>query len=663
MTSPGGEARWLQWTNNAFFDEAGNPVEYQSVGLDITDHKLARDALRESRRELSTLMSNLPGMAYRCRNDRNWTMDFLSDGAEELTGYKVSDLLSNTRVSYGQIIHSEDREMVWKEIQAALKEMRPFQITYRITTAQGEEKWVWEQGRGVFSEDGELLVLEGFITDVTDAIRAENALRERERLFRAIFDGAPIGMALADLEGHPIQVNGVLKEMLGYSLDELRAMTFTSLTHPDDIAVGQELFEELIEGRRDRYSIEKRYVRKGGSAFWVCISASLVKDADGKPMSLLVMVQDIDWRKKAEAERSHLLEEVQKRVAELDATITAMADGVVIYDSEGFISRMNPSAKRMLGYDLEQRRLNLDSRIKLLNIETVDGKPVKPNETPPYRALRGETVQGMIMVFHPPNGRKLWVSSSAAPIKAPDGKMLGAVSTITDITPIRDLQEQRSLHILGISHGLRTPLTVVQGQAQLLLRALERERRNNGIRRSAETIVSSSRRMSVMLRDLVDLADLEIGEPLKLNLVPVDLRATLYELKRRLAGLLATERVRVDAPDDLPNVMADPDRLERILLNLLSNALKYSDPNTEVIVALRQQGENVVTSITDRGKGIPPEELPTLFQRYRRPMPVRESLGLGLYITRGLVEAHGGKIWVESEVGKGSTFSFTLPVA
>lgn len=97
--------------------------------------------------------------------------------------------------------------------------------------------------------------------------------------------------------------------------------------------------------------------------------------------------------------------------------------------------------------------------------------------------------------------------------------MLGAVSTITDITPIHDLQEQRTLHILGISHGLWTPLTVVQGQAQLLLRALERERLDGGMRRSAEAIITSSRRMSVVLRDLVDLADLEIGRPLKLNAV------------------------------------------------------------------------------------------------------------------------------------------------
>ncbi|MHB0870217.1 MAG: sensor histidine kinase [Chloroflexota bacterium] len=142
--------------------------------------------------------------------------------------------------------------------------------------------------------------------------------------------------------------------------------------------------------------------------------------------------------------------------------------------------------------------------------------------------------------------------------------------------------------------------------------------------------------------------------------------AFLIDLKERLAGFLETARIRVHFPDGLPRVMADPDRLERILMNLLSNALKYSEPNTEVTVTLRRLDAEVVTEVSDRGPGIPPERLPHLFEPYQRSQMVmerRETVGLGLYVAKGLVVAQGGWIWVESEVGKGSTFSFTLPVA
>jgi signal transduction histidine kinase len=113
-------------------------------------------------------------------------------------------------------------------------------------------------------------------------------------------------------------------------------------------------------------------------------------------------------------------------------------------------------------------------------------------------------------------------------------------------------------------------------------------------------------------------------------------------------------------------VLADPDRLERILMNLLTNALKYSAPGTPVTVALARRDGQVVTAVSDQGPGIPPDELPHLFERYYRARETRErkeGLGLGLYITKGLVEAHGGRLWVESQVGKGSTFSFSLPAA
>ncbi len=371
-------------------------------------------------------------------------------------------------------------------------------------------------------------------------------------------------------------------------------------------------------------------------------------------------------RKRAEEERERLLQEVRRRAAELDAIITSIADGVVIFGLEAEVLLVNPALEKMLGYTPALRELPLAERLVQLRIETPEGKPFPTEDLPVSRALHGETVQGVVMVTHPDPEKVAWISASGAPVRTADGRLLGAVVTLTDITPIRQLQEQRAKYILGISHGLRTPLTVIQGQAELLLEALQRADLNSRMRRSAESVIASARRMSVMLRDLVDLTEIEAGKPLKLNRMPVDLRSFVLDLRDRMAGLLEAERIRMEAPARLPRVSVDPDRLERILINLLSNALRYSVPGTEVTVALSCRNGEVITSVRDCGMGIPADEIPLLFQPYRRAMVARrpeERLGLGLYITKGLVEIHGGRIWVESELRKGSTFSFSLPVA
>ena len=227
---------------------------------------------------------------------------------------------------------------------------------------------------------------------------------------------------------------------------------------------------------------------------------------------------------------------------------------------------------------------------------------------------------------------------------------------------IRLRDEQREDYIRIVSHDLRAPLTIILGHAQMIERAPDKV---GPVRKSAEAITTGTRRMSRMIQDLGDAARLETGQ-LRLERRPVDLRQYLLDLKERLVGTMEVERIRIEAPEGLPPVSADPDRLERILVNLLSNALKYSDPGTEVTVTLAQRGGEIATSVTDRGRGIAPEDLPHMFERYYRARAARErreGLGLGLYITKGLVEAHGGRIWVESQVGKGSTFSFALPIA
>jgi len=188
------------------------------TALDITDRRIAEEALLESERKLSSWMGNLPGIAYRCRNDRTWTMEFISEGCHALTGYPPETL----KEFYSDIIHPDDRENVWQAVQTALEEKRSFQIEFRIRTASGGERWVWEQGVGIFSEANEVEALEGFIVDITDHKRAEEALTESEARYRSLFENNHAVMLVLDpATGAVVDANPAAVSWYGWSRDEL----------------------------------------------------------------------------------------------------------------------------------------------------------------------------------------------------------------------------------------------------------------------------------------------------------------------------------------------------------------------------------------------------------------------------------------------------------
>ncbi|MFO8078626.1 MAG: PAS domain S-box protein [Thermoplasmatota archaeon] len=168
-----GKTNYFECRENIHYDKSGNFTGSSGVMRDITKRKIIEKELTEKNQQLNTLFSNLPGMAYRCMNNRDWTMIFLSDGCKHLTGYTSQDLIDDRVISYGNTINPNDKENVWNEVQQTLKQKKPFKTTYRILTADGDEKWVWEQGRGIFNPQGELKYLEGFITDITKQIHAE----------------------------------------------------------------------------------------------------------------------------------------------------------------------------------------------------------------------------------------------------------------------------------------------------------------------------------------------------------------------------------------------------------------------------------------------------------------------------------------------------------
>ncbi len=173
------------------FNYMGEQINTYVLALEQANQELEQKvverttSLAESQRTLATLMSNLPGMAYRGLNDRDWTMIFVSEGCQSLTGYLPQDLTENHLVQYNQLIHPEERDRVWQEIQKSLAEKRPFQLTYRLLTQQGTEKWVWEQGQGIFNPSGAIEFIEGFIANISDLIRAEKALEQSNQELRS----------------------------------------------------------------------------------------------------------------------------------------------------------------------------------------------------------------------------------------------------------------------------------------------------------------------------------------------------------------------------------------------------------------------------------------------------------------------------------------------
>ncbi len=265
------------------------------------ERQQAEAAVREGERALSTLMSNLPGMAYRCRNDPDWTMQFVSTGTRELTGYKPDDLIESSKLSFAEVIHSEDRKTVWQAVQAAIKDKQPYQLSYRITTATGDNKWVWEQGQGVWSQDGALQALEGLIIDITPQRRVEQALRESQEQLRLTLDNAPIGIATTDTEGRLLTVNPAFCHLIGYPADDLTRMSITDITHPDDRESTAAEYRELLQRDAPSRNFETRCVRRDGEEINVHAQFGVARDAQGKPREFVVEFENITERKRTEA--------------------------------------------------------------------------------------------------------------------------------------------------------------------------------------------------------------------------------------------------------------------------------------------------------------------------------------------------------------------------
>lgn len=253
-----------------------------------------------------TLLYNFPGMAYRSKNDKNYTMTFLSHGCFELTGYHPEELIDKD-ITYYDLIQQPYRDQILLEWESFLDEYQIESKEYPITTAHGETKWVWELYQEWRNTSGQFIATEGFITDITERKVAEEALKKSEERFRAIYEKAPLGIGIFNSKsGVPVQLNKKFTEIVGRSEEELKNISWREYSHPDDIEENISNVRKMLAGEIPGFSMNKRYIRPDGTIMWVNMTIVPFQSPGIKERYHLSMIEDITLRKTVEEENLYL---------------------------------------------------------------------------------------------------------------------------------------------------------------------------------------------------------------------------------------------------------------------------------------------------------------------------------------------------------------------
>ena len=358
----------------------------------------------------------------------------------------------------------------------------------------------------------------------------------------------------------------------------------------------------------------------------------------------------------------------QRARADLEALIDTSPVGVVVFDAQsGQLVSLNREASRIVG-DLLMPGRSLKQLLEVLTFRRVDGREVSLEEFSLAQALStGETVRAEEIVIEVPDGRSVTTLVNATPIYSGEGELESFVVTLQDMTPQEELERLRAEFLGMVSHELRVPLTSIKGAVTTIL-ASPTVLDPVEMRQFYRIIDHQTDRMRDLISDLLDVARIETGS-LSVTPEPTDVASLIDEARNTFLSGGGRSTIEMDLPPDLPWVMADRHRIVQVLNNLLSNAARYSEASAAIRLTAVREDCYVGISVADEGRGVPADVLPHLFRKFS---PVAsehgeretQGTGLGLAICKGIVEAHGGRVWADSDgPGLGTTFTFTIPVA
>lgn len=548
-------------------------------------------------------------------------------------------------------------------------------------------------------------------TDVIDAIRNGEVdalvmksdqghqlftLKNSDQTYRIFIEQMTEGAVTLNALGNVLYSNSQFASLLELPLEKITGKLFMNFIAESDHGYFEKLFDQAWQNKtKGELSLQG----SDGSLIPIQISLNILTIDEGLSMS--VITTDLTEQKKSqrllrekniqlEAAQAltrkfnlHLEDTVKNRTKDLEESIQqktlierelrnnqeqltrileTMAEGVGIVDFDGNFAYANPMAKKILGLNEDQDIISIYNDPNWTNV-MLDGEPLPQQEHPVTISLKsGAPVYDHEIGIQPLKGERFYISINAAPIKDEHGDTIAGIATFMDVTHRRKMIQKKDEFISVASHELKTPITSLKASLQMLNR-VNTDTNSELFHKLMTQANKSMTRVSTLIEDLLNASKFTGGQ--------LHLNKTRVNLARLIRG--CCEDIRMEAKyhiriegDETLEVNADPNKIDQIVINFINNAVKYAPDSLEINVYIVKKDGMACVSVTDEGPGIKPEKIPHLFERYYRVDTAGRQysgLGLGLYISSEIVKKHHGKIGVESEFGKGSTFWFALPLS
>jgi PAS domain S-box-containing protein len=653
---------------------------------DLTYQSNHQCELENTISKLTSIIENSRDVLYSVYYN-DFKYDFISPSAADIFGYTAKEIQEMNFDGFLQIIHGDFRE-IYRDHWLSLKDQNIRQnhsLEYKIRPKIGISRWLSDNHKLIFDENGSLVKLVGNVRDITDIKLVEDALdRSRDRLYKAI-EATNDGMWDWKINTNKVYFDARFYTMLGYEPLEFPADMdeWMGRIHPDDIVGVKSLLNQHLDGKSDQWLIEYRFKAKNGTWIWLLNRGKVFeRDDNDKPMRMVGVHSDITLQKKAEEELQHRNIELQTIYDKLQISeekfrqLAENTQDIFWLSDEENIIYLNSAFDKIWGR----------SREEVIKNPSILNKWVHPDDIlsftiwVPFTVFKNKESYLLQYRIIKPDGEIRWLWTRMFPVYDERNHIYRIASITSDITDQKKIEETliatsekaresdrlKSAFLANISHEIRTPMNGIIGFAELLKdESLPVESRVQFV----NIITKSSEQLLHLINDIIDISKIEANQ---VNIVKTDiyLRSFMSDLRVFYENeKISLNRELVEIITNIPaedvRIVTDESRLRQILMNLISNALKFTEHGFVKFGFNILPDHKVEFSVEDSGMGIAPEMQSHIFKRFRQldDTSTRKygGTGLGLAICDGLVKILGGQISVKSEKGKGSTFYFTIP--